>query len=56
MGNGVAGLWNAPLSDYGIPGIGAPVGYVIAALVGVAIAGGLLYVVLRYTRKDRSND
>jgi len=32
-----SGLWNAPLADYGIPGVDATVGYILSALLGIAM-------------------
>jgi len=41
---GLAPLWNAPLPDYGIPGLGnATVGYVLSAVIGMLICVGVLY-------------
>jgi cobalt/nickel transport system permease protein len=48
---GAGDLFNTPLSDYGIPGLSAPVGYVISAIVGVALCGGLLYLAMRWAKK-----
>jgi len=47
--NSLQGLWNAPLQDYGLPGQGDTFadmtpGYYLSAIVGVVLAGGLLYV------------
>jgi|AGTN01.2.fsa_nt_gi hypothetical protein len=44
----MTGFWNAPLPDYGLPGQGSTFadmtpGYIISALVGIALCGGLLY-------------
>lgn len=46
--NGLSELWHAPLSDYGLPGQGDSLadmtpGYLISAIIGVAVCGGLLY-------------
>ncbi len=43
-----AGWWPAPLPGYGIPRIGAVVGYVLSALIGVAIVTALLWVLGRW--------
>ena len=57
MGSGIADLWNSPLSDYGIAGVNAPLGYIISALVGVAICGGIFYLAMRWARmKEQSDD
>jgi hypothetical protein len=41
---GIVTLWNAPLSDYGMPGLDAQVGYVISALIGIVLCVGIIYV------------
>jgi cobalt/nickel transport protein len=46
---GLSHLWNAPMSDYGIPGIGdttagAVIGYLVSAIVGVSICLGAVYL------------
>ena len=48
----LAKIWNAPLADYGLPNqgnglAGKSVGYVIAAVVGVALTAGLMYLLAR---------
>lgn len=52
---GLAGIWHAPLSDYGIPGSTTPIGvvsgYVFSAIVGVIVCGGILYFAGRYIAK-----
>jgi len=30
-------LWRAPLPDYSIPGLGSSIGYILSALVGMAL-------------------
>lgn len=41
----LSGMWNAPMAEYGIPGLGnATVGYLLSAIVGVLICVGALYV------------
>jgi cobalt/nickel transport protein len=47
--SGLSHLWDAPMSDYGIPGIGgttmgAVVGYLVSAVVGVLICLGVVYL------------
>jgi cobalt/nickel transport system permease protein len=51
MSSGISNLWNSPLSDYGIAGFNAPIGYILAALVGVAICSGLVYVAMIWAKK-----
>jgi cobalt/nickel transport protein len=46
--SGLADLWHAPLPDYGLPGQGESLadmtpGYLLSAIIGVALCGGLLY-------------
>jgi cobalt/nickel transport protein len=41
---GIVSLWNAPLSDYGIPGLNAQVGYVISAFIGIVLCVGIIYL------------
>ena len=46
---GLSHLWNAPLKDYGIPGLGGTtagtvLGYVTSAIVGVLICAGVMYI------------
>ncbi|MHB8085468.1 MAG: cobalt transporter CbiM [Dehalococcoidia bacterium] len=41
-------LWHAPLPDYSVPGTGDIVGYIISALVGIAVVGLLLWLLGRW--------
>ena len=46
--NSLSSLWNAPLPDYGLPGQGDTLlamtpGYLLSAIIGVALCGGILY-------------
>jgi hypothetical protein len=46
----LSGIWNAPLPDYAFPGGGesmtvAAAAYIMSALIGVVVCGGLLYFV-----------
>jgi hypothetical protein len=46
----LSGIWNAPLPDYAFPGGGesmtvAVAAYILSALIGVVVCGGLLYFV-----------
>jgi len=48
----LAKIWNAPLADYGLPNqgeglAGKSISYVIAAVVGVALTAGLMYLLAR---------
>lgn len=58
----LAGIWHAPLSDYGFPGSSTPLGvvsgYVFSAIVGVLVCGGILYFVGKHIakRNDAEDD
>ena len=54
---GLSGIWNAPMPDYGISGlgnttIGSVVGYIASAFVGVIICIGVLYLLGRLVTKN----
>jgi len=40
----LAGWWPAPLPDYGFPRMGAVIGYLLSAFIGIALVGGLLWI------------
>lgn len=49
-----AAWWPAPLPDYGIPRLGAVVGYVLCAFIGIALVAALIWVLGRMLlRKGR---
>ena len=53
----LSSLWGAPLPDYAIPGSGdsmtvSAAAYILSAVIGVAICGGLLYFVGKKVAKD----
>jgi hypothetical protein len=52
----LSGIWNAPLSDYGVPGDESQTGkvgaYILAAVVGVIACGGILFFVGKKVAKD----
>jgi len=55
----LAESWKAPLADYGLPNqnkglAGESLGYVITAIIGVAFAAGLMYLIARLL--GRRND
>ena len=55
----LAESWKAPLADYGLPNqskgfAGESFGYVITAIIGVAFAAGLMYLIARLL--GRRND
>lgn len=46
--------WPAPLPDYGLPRVGAIVGYVLCAFIGIALVAAIIWVLGRMlVRKDR---
>ena len=54
----LSGLWNAPLADYGLPGqgdtfIAMTPGYIISAIIGVTLAGGVLYLIGKAVIKNK---
>jgi hypothetical protein len=53
----LSSLWSAPMPDYSLPGIGdsmtaASAAYILSAVLGVVICGGLLYFVGKKVAKD----
>jgi len=53
----LASLWGAPLPDYAFPGGGesttvSAAAYILSAVIGVLICGGLLYLVGKKVAKD----
>jgi cobalt/nickel transport system permease protein len=46
--------WPAPLPDYGFPRLGAAVGYILSALLGIAAVGFLLWIVSRWLIRSRA--
>ncbi|HLE41747.1 MAG TPA: PDGLE domain-containing protein [Nitrospirota bacterium] len=56
-------LWSSPLQNYAMPGqreglVHGSLGYIIAALAGVALAAGIAYLLARILgrREERKND
>lgn len=55
--NKIAGWWPAPLPDYGIPRMGAVIGYVLCAFIGIILVGLLLWLFGRWlSRKNLSQN
>lgn len=55
----LAESWKAPLADYGVPNQGKGIagegfGYVVTAIIGVAFAAGLMYLIAKLL--GRRND
>ena len=57
----LADLWKAPLPDYGMPGqgkgpAGESLGYVLSAIVGIALTAGVMYIITKLLgRKNGAN-
>lgn len=53
----LSSLWSAPMPDYALPGMGdsmtaAFAAYILSAVIGVIIGGGLLYILGKRIAKD----
>lgn len=53
----LSSLWSAPMPDYALPGQGdsmsaAAMTYILSAVIGVIVCGGLLYAVGKKVAKD----
>lgn len=53
----LSSLWSAPMPDYALPDIGdsmtaAAAAYILSAVIGVVVCGGLLYFVGKRVAKD----
>jgi cobalt/nickel transport system permease protein/cobalt/nickel transport protein len=53
----LSSLWSAPLPDYALPGAGdsmtvAAAAYILSAVIGVVVCGGLLYFVGKRVARD----
>ncbi len=49
----LAGWWPAPLPDYGFPRMGAVIGYILSAVLGVVLVASLLWMLGRWlSRKN----
>lgn len=52
----LSSLWGAPLPNYAVPGEGPQHGsgmaYIFSAIIGVAVCGGLLYIVGKRIAED----
>lgn len=57
----LAELWNAPLSDYAVPGqgkglLGESLGYVLTGLIGIALTAGAMYVLAKLLARRNKGD
>jgi len=53
----LSSLWSAPMPDYALPDGGdsttsASIAYILSAVIGVVICGGLLYIVGKKVARD----
>ncbi len=53
---GLSSLWSAPIPDYALPGIDSQTGlvaaYILSAVIGVVICGGVLYLIGKKVAKN----
>jgi cobalt/nickel transport system permease protein len=50
----LTGWWPAPLPDYGFPRMGAVIGYILSAFVGIVLIGGLMWLLGRWLSRRNS--
>jgi hypothetical protein len=55
----LSGIWNAPMPDYDLPGGGesmtmSSAAYILSAVIGVVVSGGILYFIGKKAVKDRN--
>ncbi len=51
----MADFWKAPIPDYSVPGLGNVLGYVVSALIGLAIVGVLVWLLARWIGHKNSS-
>jgi len=53
---GLSSLWRAPIPDYALPGdesqTGLVAAYILSAVIGVVICGGVLYLIGKKVAKN----
>jgi len=57
----IAGIWKAPMPDYTVPGqrtglVGESLGYVCTAIIGVALAAGIMYLLARLLARRNGSE
>ena len=57
----LAELWNAPLSDYTVPGqgkglLGESLGYILTGLIGIALTAGAMYTLAKLLARRNKGD
>ena len=50
----IAGWWPAPLPGYGFPRMGAVIGYILSAFLGIAVVAFLLWILGRWLSRKNS--
>lgn len=53
--NSLAGLWQAPATNYSLPGLPDGVGYVLSGLLGVLAVAGATFVLGRWLGRDSTD-
>ena len=57
----LAGIWKAPLPDYTVPGqrtgmVGESLGYLFAAIIGIALVAGIMYLLAKLLARRNGNE
>jgi cobalt/nickel transport system permease protein len=53
----LGGWWPAPLPDYGLPRMGAVIGYIMSAFIGLALVASLIWILGKWiTRRNLSKN
>jgi cobalt/nickel transport system permease protein len=52
---GIGDFWKAPLPDYGVPGMGNVAGYILSALIGLAVISVLVWLLARWIGHKNSS-
>jgi cobalt/nickel transport protein len=57
----LADRWKAPMPDYAVPGqgsglLGESLGYVLAAIIGIAITAGAMYILTKLLTRKKGSD
>jgi len=50
----LTGWWPAPLPDYGFPRMGAVIGYILSAFVGIVLISGLMWLLGRWLSRRQA--
>jgi cobalt/nickel transport protein len=56
-----AELWKSPMHDYTVPGqkpglVHESLGYILTAVIGIAVTAGLAYVIARFLERKNKQD